>query len=142
MKGMMIPLEGGGKTVTFQFNPSELLGPTARAEYATLAVQGGDSPYMQFSHRREAVIQFDLIATRELSESDAKQMQQDLDSLTIPIKRGIGPAKPPKVMFIFGKLLREKCVVINVEPKFRRIFSPSLMADECRFRVELWRWKG
>ncbi len=141
-KGMMMPIDGGGAPVVFQYNPCELNGPSAEAEYATIGVGGSEHPYMQYSHGKESVIQFELVSARDMGEGQVKAMHQALVALTKPEKKGVGPGSPPRVMFILGGFIREKCIVKSVQPRFRRFHNPeSLMPNEGRFQITLWKWK-
>lgn len=142
IKGMMIPLDGPGTPVVFQYNPAEVGGPVAEAEYATLGVGGKELPYLQYSHGKEAPITFTLTAARSMSGAEVIAMHKALQSLTKPFKKGVGPGSPPRVMLILGALMRETVVVKNVQPRFRRFHTPELLPGEGLFQVTLWKWGG
>jgi hypothetical protein len=139
---MMIPLDGPGTPVIFQYNPSEVGGPVAEADYATMGVGGRELPYLQYSHGKESAITFELIAAKSMSGAEVSGMHKALQSLTKPFKKGVGPGNPPRVMLILGGLMRETVVVKSVQPKFRRFHTPDLVPNEARFQVTLWKWSG
>jgi hypothetical protein len=139
---MMIPLDGPGTPVIFQFNPNEVNGPIAEADYASMGVGGRELPYLQYSHGKEAAITFELVAARTMSAGEVNAMHGALKALTKPFKKGVGPGSPPRVMLILGGFMRETVVVKSVHPKFKRFHNPDLNPNEGRFQVTLWKWSG
>ena len=143
-QGVIIPIDGGGGVIRFQYNPDTVNGPSAQAKWAQIEVSGREFPYLQYSNGNVSQIRFDLIfATRDDSGASVKSRWQSLNSLTIPSSRGGGLSRPPIVMLILGTFLRERCVVAEITPYFRigrgPNFADSLLPDQARIGITLWR---
>jgi len=139
--GQIIPIDGGGGAIRFQWNPREITGPTASAQYAVIAVAGREFPYLEYSNGQQSHIRFDLeYSTASDNGSLVKSNFQALNALTKPSVRGASMSRPPRVMFIFGSFLRERCVVVEVQPNFSKVFHEAdLMPLHAKIGVTLWR---
>ncbi|MEW6352509.1 MAG: hypothetical protein AB1646_25970 [Thermodesulfobacteriota bacterium] len=144
MRGMILPLEGGGQAIIFEWNPKQIEGPGAKAEYAQIKTAGRETPFLQYSNGDVISIRFDL----ELSRSDfgdgyVKGVVDNLVRLTKPTVRGQGVNRPPRVKFLFGNLLRRTCIVAEVNPVFKGQFNPlTLEPYGASVSVLLWEYKG
>jgi hypothetical protein len=141
IRGMIIPLEGSGKTVRFQYNPRHISGPQLSPQYATLAVAGRELPFVQYGHGRESQIHFELQYSGQTDGgSFVKEQYEALKSLTEPTVRGASMNHPPKVMLIFGTFFRERCVVVEVNPDFTMPFHvQTLVSLNATIGITLWR---
>jgi hypothetical protein len=152
-KGMILPVDGMGSPVIFQFNPQAVQGPTAQLEYAQINVVGRQYPYLQYSNGKPGEIRVQLqFAGQHDGGASVASAYYALESLTTPSPLNIGLAfgsmmsRPPRVMFIMGDFLRELAVVVNLSPNFTigrgGDFRGSLMPMMATIDVTLWRWRG
>jgi len=138
LPGIILPIDGGGSPVRFQYNPLEIEGPTAIMNWASLNVAGRRDPYLQFSHGEQAYIKFNLIYAKRSSAMTVVAAYKSLESLTIPIKRG-NMSRPPICLLLLGGFLRQKCIVKEANPSFNRLFEPdSMLPETVKISVLLW----
>ena len=141
MRGQLIPIDGGSGPIRFQWNPREITGPTAKADYAILKCAGGIQPFLQFACRDVPETHFELIFTGErLDDSSVIDRVEALQRLTEPTVRGQGIARPPRVKFIMGNFPRQTCVVVEAQPVYSQMHGPMSLAPlYARVSVGLWR---
>jgi len=140
-RGQIIPLDGGGGSIQFQWNPKTVEGPGGRAEYAQLKCAGGEQPFLQFACGDVPEIRLDLdISGQDKSPGFVKSQVDALVKLTKPVARGQGVNRPPRVQLIFGPI-REKCVVVEVRPIVGPRFTTDLQPLEAHVSVTLWKWR-
>jgi hypothetical protein len=138
---MIIPLEGGGGPVRFQWNPERINGPSASPNWVPIRVYGRELPYYQYTTGGTSAIQFVI----QLSAGDAgpafvKGIIERLHRLTKPMP-GMGGAKhPPRVIVILGAALREMCVLREVRPERHGVADPgTLQHHEANVSLTFWR---
>lgn len=141
-KGALIPLEGGLDSVDFEWNPRQIQGPTARAVWAQINCAGGMAPFLQFSHREQSSIQFELKFSRNVYDwSFVNQQWRKLEAMTMPVVPLSSVNRPPRVKFVLGGFLWETVVVSEVRPTFDKVFEPlTLLPKFSTISITLWRY--
>lgn len=143
IRGMIIPIEGGGSTIRFQWNPRELQGFGARAEYAILKVAGRETPFLQFACGDVPTLEIELKFTKGSSDDGyVMRMVDTLQRLTKPLIRGATLHRPPRVMWVFGDMPKRRCVVARADPRYQGLFSASLAPHEATVSLTLLEHKG
>ena len=117
-RGMLLPLEGGGMPVIFQYNPFELnIGKGAH--WAQLPTAGRDQPYLQFGCGTPRKVQMNMEVSRGNNGPEyVKVMCEAVEALTKPTVRGAGLDRPPIVQLILGAHLSLSCIVHNAQTRF------------------------
>ena len=126
VRGQVIPLEGGGSPVRFQFNPHRYDGPTAVAGWDQVKVAGRDQPWLQFSCGETTVLKVDI----KLSSDGGASVKDQVDALTAfkrPTVRGAGVNHPPRLKLILGSFVRLNCVLKEVSPSFGHPADPATL---------------
>lgn len=141
-RGALIPLEGGIPAVEFEWNPSQITGPTAKANWAQINCAGGVAPFLQFSHREQSNIQFDLKFSKNVHSWDyVNAMWRNLEAMTMPVVPLSSVNRPPRVRFALGDFLWELVVVSEVRPVFDKVFEPmTLLPKFSTISINLWRY--
>ena len=125
MRGGIIPLEGGGNQIMFQWNPAQISGPNVKPKYAEIEVAGREVPYLQYSNGSTITYTFDLDVSRgDNGPGYVKGVVEALSELTRPTIRGQGMNRAPRVLFIFGSLFSKVCVIAEVSPVYKGLFNP------------------
>lgn len=129
VRGMIIPIDGGGSPVRFQWNPNRIDGPTAGAEWDQVKTAGRAQPWLQFSCGTQPEIAFIIQLSSDQGGRDGsvEQAAEALRKLSRPQKRGQGVPHPPRVELIVGTFLRKTCVLIGVSPVFHKQFDPQTL---------------
>jgi len=142
--GMIIPIDGPGSSIRFQWNPKKIDGPTVKAEYAKLNVAGRDSPYQQYSHGDATIIKFTIEVSRyNNSDGYVASIGDALRSLTQPSVQMAGMSRPPRVMLILGSFLRSICILTEVAPEFEGIFEQnSLLPFNAKYKLTFHEYTG
>ncbi len=137
-QGALIPLEGGGSEIWFQWNPANV-DEAHKAEYAEIKVSGRDSPFLEYSNGATTTYSFDLDISRSDNGDDYVQSAvQSLVQMTKATVQGQGVNRPPRVLFVFGSLFSKECVVAEANPKYWGQFNPiTLMPYQATVHVVL-----
>jgi hypothetical protein len=143
-KGQIIPIDGPGPSIRFQWNPAKIEGPVVNAEYVMIPVAGRDAPYIQYSHGKEKRIRFTIEVSRYNNDDGyVNSVYNSLRALTQPSMKLAGVSRPPRVMLIIGSFLRAVCVLIEVTPSFEGIFSPnSLLPHNAKYTLTFLEYTG
>jgi hypothetical protein len=140
IKGMLIPTSGGGSSVSFQWNPAEINGPTANPNYATIGVAGKELPYTTYSNGKESFIRFDLQASQSNYPGEVQDYVDSIMKLTKPEKQGQGMARPPRLRLMLPGFLNEDVVITEATPKYTRMYNQgSLAPTDARISITLMR---
>lgn len=138
IRGMIIPIEGGGGSIRFQWNPRDLGGFTSHAEYAVLKVAGRETPFLQFACGDVRQLDIELEFSKGANgDGYVMAMVESIQKLTRPLIRGATLHRPPRVMWIFGDMPKKRCVITKADPKFSGPFSPSLSPQQARVSMSL-----
>jgi len=121
--GMVIPLEGSGQTVAFQWNPEQIDGPDAKADWEAIPTAGAKIPGVEYSAGGVPHIQFDIALSRDNSDQDVDSMVKSLQRLTDPTVKGRGKDRPPRLKLILGDR-RWTCVLLEANPHYHKFFHP------------------
>ena len=146
-KGMIIPIDGGAGPIIFQWNPTNIKGPSAAATWSPIAVAGREFPYLQYASGQVSNIPLDLIYQTE-SDNGAAVIAAfwQLNALTTPTPRGMSYSRPPLVVLRLGAWPSQICVVPEVRPDFEigtgPDFAGTLFPAYATISVNLWRWRG
>jgi hypothetical protein len=144
-KFMLIPLDGGGETVSFQYNPEEVAGPDANPTYGVQEVLGRELPVVEYTSGGQSTISFKIKIGRKQSDSDVKDMIDKLIKLTKPDQQGggggQGPPKAPRCSFVGGEQFQDETVVVqSVKPVVSRMINPmTLLATHAEVQITLLR---
>ena len=138
--GLIIPLMGGA-SIRFLWNPYQIEGPTADANWVPVHAAGRELPYLHYTHGRISVIRFEIDLSRaDRGVSFVKQMIDSLRSLTAPTVIGSGVNHPPPLKLILGDAIREICVLKRVRPKtFGPAHPTQLLPYHGRVGLTFWR---
>lgn len=141
-KGALIPVEGGLEPVQFEWNPTQIQGPTARSVWAQINTAGSMAPFLQFSHREQSSIQFDLKFSRNIHDWNfVNQQWRNLEAMTMPVVPLSSINRPPRVRFVLGSFLWETVIVSEVRPTFDKVFEPiTLLPKFSTISITLWRY--
>lgn len=141
-KGALIPVEGGLDPVQFEWNPQQVQGPTARTVWAQINCAGGFAPFLQFSHKEQSNIQFELKFSRNIHDWNfVNQQWRKLEAMTEPVVPLSSVNRPPRVRFVLGDFLWETVVVTEVRPMFDKVFEPlTLLPKFSSISITLWRY--
>jgi hypothetical protein len=145
--GMILPIDGGAGPVFFQWNPREITGPSASANWAAVMVAGREFPYLEYSCGQVSNIQFDLYySTRSDAGAAVMAAFWSLNAMTTPKQIGASYSRPPIVTLRLGGFLNEKSVITEVSPNFipgrGPEFSASLLPREAKIHLTFWRYKN
>jgi hypothetical protein len=116
-KGMILPLEGFGSPVVFQWNPYEMhLDKTNK--WAALHPAGGERPIFHYGCGEARIISLSIeISQHNNSDFFVKGWMDKLHKLTKPLVKGSGISRPPQVQVIIGGHL--DCTAIIKRVHFR-----------------------
>lgn len=143
IRGMIIPIEGGVSPIRFQWNPRELQGFGARAEYAVLKVAGREAPFLQFACGDVRQLDIELKFTKGGSDDGyVMGMVNALQQLTKPLVMGATLHRPPRVMWVFGEMPKRRCVITRADPRFHGLFSSTLAPHEATVSLTLLEHTG
>lgn len=128
-KGMIIPTEGGGSPILFQWNPSTV-NENKGVRWAKLSPIGREQPILQYSIGQARVISFQI----DVSESgglgmDAKAYIEQFLELTKPSVGG-NVKRPPKLQLILGQALKMTCVLTGVSNSYGPLFHPLTLGPQ------------
>jgi hypothetical protein len=117
-KGMIIPIDGGGGPVVFEFNPYEVhINKIVKwhPQYAA----GREMPYWHHGCGESRVVSFSMELSRDNnSNSFVKSFIDSVLALTKPTVKGAGLDRPPKCQAILGASLTLTCIVHDVKVRF------------------------
>lgn len=140
-KGMILPIDGGGEAITFQWNPDKIV-QSKSAKWARQPVAGREQPVLQYGcgQARQWKIEFDLSRSNQ-GDSFVKSMVESCESLAMP--SGGGKVKhPPRVRFRLGNGIKAKCIVEDVSITYGPLFNPmSLLPYDARVAMTLTEYK-
>lgn len=141
-RGMIIPIDGGGSVVRFQWNPKEVQS-AVQAEWAVIKTAGSEQPFLQFCNGEAPTLQFDLEYSRSDNNDGFVLAQvQAIQRLTKPLVKGASMSRPPLVKFVMGSLPRPTCIVKQANAVFSGLFHPtSLLPYEAKVSVILWEYR-
>lgn len=143
IRGMIIPIEGGIAAIRFQWNPRELRGFTAHADYAELKVIGRDTPFLQFSSGQVKQLDIELEFSKGSNgDGYVMGMVNSVQELTKPLVKGATLHRPPRVMWIFGEMPKKLCVITRADSHFSVPFSATLDPQQARVSLTLLEHKG
>ena len=142
LRGMIIPMEGGGPPIVFQWNPASTEGPTAAANWDQVVTAASGIPFLHFGGGAGSEIRFELIFSRENhGDGWVEGRIEALRRLTVPVA-GRGMRRPPLVKLAIGRAIREVCVTRDVRPVRGILAAPwSLLPREARVAVTFLRWR-
>lgn len=101
--------------ITFQWNPQQIEGPSADANWVPIQVAGRELPYYDYTSGGDSVIAFTLgLSKFNRGDGHVRSMIDRLVSLTTPVI-GTGKKHPPEVIVRLG-VRRWKCITKSVSP--------------------------
>jgi len=141
-RGMIMPIEGGIPPFVFEWNPETINGPVNKAKYGQLSAAGSEYPILQYGHGDVQHIQFELDYSRyDNPDSFVIRAYEHLDSMRKPTIMMAGLLRPPRVYFCFGNAINKECVVVEVAPKFEKLYNKdSLEPYFAKIGVLLWHY--
>lgn len=137
--GMIIPIDGGGTPIVFQYNPMETHWQYG-SEFAQIEVQGKEGPLLEFANGSLTSLSFDLQVIKHASDHDVQGIIDALVGLTKPIAGGAGTKRAPKVRFVYGMASPKwNAYVKSVNVKTIDAMEGSLLPHRATISVTLWR---
>lgn len=129
VKGMVIPVEGGGQPISFQWNP-RTVNHDKGVTWAQLKPIAREQPILQYSIGLAQVISFEM----DVSESGgtgmaAKDYIDQFFELTKPTVGG-NVKRPPKLQLILGAAIQMTCVLTAVGSKYGPLFHPTTLGPQ------------
>jgi len=117
-KGMIIPLEGGGVPIIFQWNPYEL-HIDKDIKWKPLHVAGAEAPYFEYGCGEARKISLGIEVSQD-NNSDffVKGYLDAIVQLGYPTVRGQGVNRPPRLLLNLGASLNVICLVDDVKVKY------------------------
>jgi hypothetical protein len=142
LRGMIIPMEGGGGPILFQWNPASTTGPTAGANWDQVVTAASEIPFLHFGGGGPSEIRFELVFSRENhGDGFVEGRIEALRRLTVPVT-GRGMVRPPLVKLAIGRAIREVCVTREVSPVRGVLAAPRTLAPrDARVAVTFLRWR-
>jgi hypothetical protein len=139
-KGMIIPIDGGGSPVIFQWNPATIKYSRA-ANWHSMRAAGNNEPFLQYTCGSSHIVHFSIDVSRS-NNSDffVRGFARDLVALADTGQSGGMVKRPSKVMFISGDSLSIYGVVDKVDVAYGLLANPdSLLPYEAKIAVTILR---
>lgn len=113
-KGMIIPIDGAGQIVVFQWNPYEL-NITKATHWKGIHTAGREQPVYQYGCGEARVLNLSIEVSRD-NNSDffVVGFFDSLMELTRPYVFGMGVNRPTRVQVILGQSVNMTCFVDDV----------------------------
>jgi len=129
VKGMVIPTEGGGGPILFQWNPRTVKEDKG-ARWAKLQPIGREQPILQFSIGQARVISFNIdVSEPGGTGMSAKSYIDQFIELTKPSVGG-NVKRPPKLQLILGQAIKMTCVLTAVSNAYGPLFHPMTLGPQ------------
>jgi hypothetical protein len=122
--GMLIPNDGGGGPITFQWNPISVHVQKV-INWQHLRVVGREHAFQQYAcgEPRTYTISFELSASNR-GKSFVKETVDQIMELTKPTVGGT-VKRPPECTLILGDFINLKCIVHRVRVAHKEFFDPQ-----------------
>ena len=122
--GMLIPLEGGGGPIEFQWNPHKI-HRSKKIKWNKLSVAGREQPILQYGCGEAQVwkIEFD-VSRYNRGDSNVKSTVDKIFQLTKPTV-GSFVKRPTKVNFIMGSAFNVTCFVESIDVEYGPMYNPQ-----------------
>jgi hypothetical protein len=117
-KGMIVPIDGAGLPVVFQWNPHELQ-INKDVKWKGVHTAGREQPVYQYGCGEARSVGLSIEVSR-MNNSDffVKGFYEQLQDLARPRVRGMGVNRPPRVQLILGASVNMTCTIDNINFKF------------------------
>ena len=124
-KGMIVPMDGGGDPVTFQWNPATIKH-SRDSDWKSMYAAGNESPHLQYTCGKAHVFSFSIDVSRwNNSDFFVKGFADKLMALAATCSAGGAVKRPPKIMFTSGQAHKVRGVIDKVEITYTTLANPN-----------------
>lgn len=121
---MIVPIDGGGGPITFQWNPHKIKR-SKKIKWNQLRIAGREQPILQYGCGEAQIytIEFD-ISRYNRGDSHVKSTIDNIFKLTKPTVGGF-VKRPPRVEFILGSAIKVTCVIQSIDADYGPLYHPT-----------------
>lgn len=121
---MLIPMEGGGGPIGFQWNPHKI-HRSKKIKYNQLRVAGREQPILQYGcgEAQTYTIEFD-VSRYNRGDSHVKDTVDKIFKLTKPTVGGF-IKRPPRCEFILGDAINVTVFVASIDVEYGPLYNPT-----------------
>lgn len=117
-KGMIIPIDGSGPTVIFQWNPYEV-HVKKDVKWRGIHTAGREQPIFQYGCGEARVLSLSVEVSRyNNSDFFVQGFFDQLQALAVPSVFGMGVNRPTRVQAILGQSINMTCFIDDVHFRY------------------------